>query len=323
MVVFINGRPVDSRAINGALMESYRGSLPEGRYPVAYAFLECAPADVDVNVHPAKREVRFRNEPQVRGFVIRAVLGRLREWSGQGPEAQAPQPVVHASHAPLPAPFQAFAADRPQDPPAASPVGPSPPGGARDAAPRWRFVGMAHGSYALFETDHGLVLLDRRAAHERIWYERLKAQFREGVTVQRLLLPVSVELNPVASALLTDSLRFLRSHGLEVEEFGRNFFRIEALPSWMEPGDAEAFLRDLVDALREGALRADDLDLARDALARLAAAKAVRLPALSGGAEVTALLGQLFSTASPVTSPSGRPTFVELNHAELARRFQK
>jgi DNA mismatch repair protein MutL len=168
------------------------------------------------------------------------------------------------------------------------------------------------------------VLLDRRAAHERVWYERLRAQFRAGgVPVQRLLLPVSVELNPVASAVLTDNLEFIRVHGLEISGFGRNFFRVEALPSWMEPGDAEAFIRDLVGAVREGRIPVSDLDLARDELARLAAAKAVRLPPTSGGAETLALLRELFSTSSPVSSPSGRPTYVELNHGELARRFQK
>jgi DNA mismatch repair protein MutL len=91
----------------------------------------------------------------------------------------------------------------------------------------------------------------------------------------------------------------------------------------MEPGDAEAFIRDLVGALREGLLPASDMELARDELARLAAAKAVRLPAISGEAETIALLRELFATSSPVSSPAGRPTYVELNHGELARRFQK
>jgi len=185
-------------------------------------------------------------------------------------------------------------------------------------------VGAALGGYAVFETPQGLVLLDRRAAHERVWYERLRSQFRAGeVPVQRLLLPVSVELNPVASAVLTDHLAFIRSHGLEVTEFGRNFFRIEALPAWMEAGDSEAFIRDLVGALREGRIPLSDADLARDEFARLAAAKAVRLPAASGEAESLALLRELFSTSTPVASPSGRPTYVEFNHGELARRFQK
>jgi DNA mismatch repair protein MutL len=176
----------------------------------------------------------------------------------------------------------------------------------------------------LFETAAGLVLLDRRAAHERVWFERLRDQFRAGaVPSQRLLLPVALELDPVATALLLDRLKFLHAHGFEVGEFGRNFFRIEAVPAWMEPADAEPFLRDLLGAFRDGRLPDKDTDLARDELARLAVAKAVRLPEHANEAELQALVAQLLATRSPLTNPAGRPTYIELNHGELARRFQK
>ncbi len=331
MVAFVNTRPVESRTVNGALMESYRESVPQGRYPVAFVFLECGPSEVDVNVHPAKREVRFRREAVVRGFIIRAVLSRLRESAGAAAPVQPSASVGLGALAALPGPFHGWAGEPAQPPIAPVPAGaddawaPAPaPAVPHASAPLWRFVGTAHGSYALFETDHGVVLLDRRAAHERVWFERLTAQFKAGgVPVQRLLLPVAFELNPVASAVLVDHLAFIRDHGLEVSEFGRHFFRVEALPAWMEPGDAEGFIRDLVGALREGRLPVSDMGLAREELARLAAAKAVRLPSRSGEAETLALLRELFATSSPVSSPTGRPTYVELNHGELARRFQK
>jgi DNA mismatch repair protein MutL len=330
MVAFVNSRPVDSRTVNGALMESYRETLQEGRFPVAFVFLECSPADVDVNVHPAKREVRFRSEAQVRAFIIRAILSRLRDWAGQTGPAPAAEPfsISAGMSVSLPAPFHPWVHEPAAQDAAASDAfaaeAPAPDAKAPSFSPEWRFVGTAHGSYALFETPQGLVLLDRRAAHERVWYERLVAQFREGgIPVQRLLLAISIELNPVASAVLTDNLPFIRSHGIEVVEFGRNFFRVEALPAWMEPGDAESFLRDLVGALREGRIPASDIDLARDEFARLAAAKAIRLPSRTGEAEAISLVKELFATSSPVSAPGGRPTFVELNHGELARRFQR
>jgi DNA mismatch repair protein MutL len=330
MVAFINSRPVDSRTVNGALIESYRETLQPGRYPVAFVFLECRPSDVDVNVHPAKREVRFRSEAVVRSFVIRAVLSRLRQWAREGtaPSTAAPAALSQGQPFVLPSPFEPWVGEPDGNPSAHAPAAPQAPA-APFAVPtafslEWRFVGTAHGSYALFETPQGVVLLDRRAAHERVWYERLRGQFKAGgVPVQRLLLPVSMELNPVASAVLLDNLEFIRAHGLEIAEFGRNFFRVEALPAWMEPGDAEAFLRDLVGALREGRIPVSDVDLARDEFARLAAAKAVRLPATTGEAEALSLLRELFATSSPVSAPGGRPTFVELNHGELARRFQR
>jgi DNA mismatch repair protein MutL len=109
------------------------------------------------------------------------------------------------------------------------------------------FLALAHGHYAVFETAAGLVLLDRRAAHERVWFERLAEPFRAGqVPGQRLLLPLPLELDPVASALLIDRRGLLQAHGFEIAEFGRNFFRVEAVPGWMEPADAEPFLRDLL-----------------------------------------------------------------------------
>lgn len=357
MVIFVNQRPVDSRTLNYALIESYHESLPKGRYPVAFLFFECDPAAVDVNVHPAKREVRFRSEPAVRAFVIRSVLGRLRDLTPtENPTASTPEPVSRspqnkpassvdaspASASPVSRPpittrpamsFQskpltplenvevppAPTRSEPLAPPAEV-VQPEPTKGS----PQWRFLGVVHGNYALFETPSGLVLLDRRAAHERVWFERLQAQFREGkVPSQRLLLPVPVELDPIAAAMLLDRLEFLTTHGFEVSEFGRNFFRIEALPTWMEPSVAESFLRDLLGLLREGRLQEKDADLARDELARLAVSKAVRLPENTGETEARALLAQLFVTQHPLTSPAGRPTYIELNHGELARRFQK
>jgi DNA mismatch repair protein MutL len=118
-------------------------------------------------------------------------------------------------------------------------------------------------------------------------------------------------------------LKFLHAHGFELGEFGRNFFRIEAVPTWMEPADAEPFLRDLLGAFRDGRLPDKNTDLARDELARLAAAKAVRLPDTADEAGLQSLVAQLFATRVPLTSPSGRPTYIELNHSELARRFQK
>ncbi|MFI5356819.1 MAG: DNA mismatch repair endonuclease MutL [Opitutales bacterium] len=353
MIVFVNQRPVDSRTLNYALIESYHESLPKGRYPLAFVFFSCDPAAVDVNVHPAKREVRFRSEPAVRAFVIRSVLDRLRELSGGDPSgplpntvsaprpgAAAPAPLAPSISAarpasgpvpppasvvfprsPMPAPIRPAqlpnpAAPAPVTPPAATAIG--------GATPRWRFLGIAHDNFALFETPAGLVLLDQRAAHERVWFERLRDQFQAGrVPSQRLLLPVPVELDPIATALLLDRLDFLSAHGFGIAEFGRNFFRIEAVPAWMEPADAEPFLRDVLGLLRDGRLQDRNVELARDELARLAVSKALRRPEATDEAGVRALVGQLFLTRHPLTSPTGRPTYIELNHSELARRFEK
>ncbi|MDF3059214.1 MAG: mismatch repair protein MutL [Rariglobus sp.] len=338
MITFINQRPVDTRAINYALIESYHESMPKGRYPLAFVFFEIDPAAVDVNVHPSKREVRFRAETAVRGFVIRSVLTRLRELGeivavpmaapiAPSPAAPASAVVLPKLVTVMPAAIERRVADHAphlKAPPASQPIAHPVPVPSAPVAPAWRFLGLAHATYALFETKAGLVLLDRRAAHERIWFERLQEQFREGtVPSQRLLLPVPLELDPIAAALLLDRLEFLNGHGFEVVEFGRNFFRIEGVPAWMEPADAEPFVRELLGALRDGRLQESRLDVAREQLARLAAARAVRLGEAGGEAAMLALVAQLFACRSPLTSPGGTPTHVELSHGELSRRFQR
>lgn len=358
MIVFVNQRPVDSRTLNYALIESYHESLPKGRYPLAFVFFECDPAAVDVNVHPAKREVRFRSESMVRSFVIRAVLARLRELgategeqasAGGQPQSSVVQPPTPRSQLGAPAwpveslvklgfepekrlPQSVAAVNKGVNPASSAPVvgrtpvaaspGAEPKSG--DGTPRWRFLALAHANFALFETAAGLVLLDRRSAYERVWFEELQTQFRAGVVPsQRLLLPVPMELDPIASALLLDRVQLLQACGFEVAEFGRNFFRIEAVPAWLEPGGAESFVRDFLALVREGRLPEGNPDLAREEVARLAATKALRLPETAGETELMALTKRLFATQHPLTSPSGRPTFIELNHGELARRFQK
>ncbi|MBL9218393.1 MAG: DNA mismatch repair endonuclease MutL [Opitutaceae bacterium] len=352
MLMFVNRRPVDSRTLNYALIESYATSLAKGRYPVAVLFLDLDPAAVDVNVHPAKREVRFRSEGTVRGFVIRAVLQALREFGPgreQGAGSREAAEVMPGD--PRPAPLEPIsvpsAMSQPFRPFIRASLGiehvPKPPAAASTPAAAienqkskienhagatrllgWRFLGSAHGDYALFEAPGGVVVLDRRAAHERVWFERLQDQFARGaVASQRLLFAQPVELDAIASALLLDRLAFLQAHGLEVGEFGRNFFRIEAVPVWLDPADAEMFLRDIIGLMREGRLDEKKAGLANEELARLAAAKAVRLPSSLNEAEALALVAQLFACNQPHTSPAGRPTHFELGKAELARRFQR
>ncbi len=334
-ITFVNRRPVDSRTLSYGLIESYHEVLPKGRYPAAFVFLEIDPAAVDVNVHPAKREVRFRSEAQVRSFVIRGVLAALREAMPASITPTLPPPV-QAQVAPPPVsvsrPVPVFPA-RPLAAPPSRVAAPIAPLAAMPApvqpAPRpvpsiesWRYIGLAHTIYVLFETPAGLLLLDRRAAQERIVFEDLSEQFARGeVTVQRLLLPTVLELDPVGSALLRDRLPFLARHGFEVAEFGRHVFRLEGVPALLDAGDAEACLRDLLDAFRDGRDPDRNPEVAREQLARVAAARAVRLTSRPESAEIRALVARLFACRAPHTSPGGRPTQVELGQGELARRF--
>jgi len=327
LVTVVNGRPVDSRTMAFALTESYHTLIPKGRYPLAFVFLEIDPAWVDVNVHPAKREIRFRDEAKVRNFLIESVLAVLRARADEGlPATTIPAvvpvvpPAVGAPGKDVAAPPSvAAAAYVPSAAPA--PISPAP---APAPAVRlgWRLLARLREDRAVFETPTGLAVLDLGAAHQRVLYEDILARFNDGRPVsQPLLVPLSMELEPLPGAVLKERLPLLTSAGFDFEEYGRNFWRIQALPAWLEPGQVLAFVRDL---LAEMARREGDFgrpSLAYDALARIAVQKARRKgDGLSDG-ELHELVQALFRTAQPATCPRGRRTYVEWTDADLGRRF--
>ncbi len=345
MITFVNGRPVDSRTLAYAILESYHTLIPKGRYPVAFLFLSIDPAGVDVNVHPSKREIRFRDEPRVRGFTIRTILNGLRSEvvpaptlptrarvepvvpprpdgsrSGDDLPVRTAAPSQPAAGPVLPVPIEAERQAVPVEPPAVSAASRSEAGRPVE----WSFLGTLQGAYLLFETDQGLVVMDHRAAEQRIWFERLMRAFRDGeVAGQRLLFPVPIEFDPIGGTIVMDHLEFFGSHGFEVAPFGRNTFRIESIPTWLNPEKGEDFLRDLVGMIRQGSLSSRKPDLAAEGLARSACRRLTENLDLPGAGEATALAETLFSCLVPQTSPTGRPTYIELDTSELRRRFHK
>lgn len=324
LVTVVNGRPVDSRALAYALVESYHTLIPKGRFPLAFLFLEIDPAAVDVNVHPAKREIRFRNEPQVRAFVMRAVLETLR---GQ-PTTGAVQPVVPAvdihSALPVPAAKPQVAAPTPMS---ALPI--AGEGSMRaSVSPAttlklgWRLLGRLRGDRAVFETPSGMVLLDLGSAHQRVLYEKILSQLTASVPVtQPLLLPLALELEPLPAAALREREALLQLAGFSFEPYGRNFWRVLSIPLWVEPGEAEAFLRDLLAEMSRHEGDFTKAHLAADALAKLAIRRSrYRTDSLSE-LELLELVQQLFRTSQPGVDPLGRRTYFEIGDADIARRL--
>ena len=325
LVTVVNGRPVDSRTMAFALTESYHTLIPKGRYPLAFVFLEMDPAWVDVNVHPAKREVRFRDEAKVRNFLIESVLAVLRARADDG---------LPAETIPAVTPVAPFTASLPPSVSAPVSVGASPayvpPSSSAPVAPThaptvrlgWRLLSRLREERAVFETPTGLAILDIGAAHQRVLYESILAQFTAQKPVsQPLLVPLSIELEPLPAAVLKERMPLLSSAGFDFEEYGRNFWRIQALPAWLEPEEALAFVRDL---LAEMARREGDFgrpSLAYDALAKIAVIKARRKGDSLSDAELMELVQSLFRTVQPGTCPRGRRTYVEWTDAELTRRF--
>ena len=328
LVTVVNGRPVDSRTMAFALTESYHTLIPKGRYPLAFIFLEMDPAWVDVNVHPAKREVRFRDEAKVRGFIIESVLGALRASPAAAidPERVPLEPPTFATAfvpaVPPPMPPAAGETATTAVPPAPAAPTPAPMPSSVPLRLGWRLLARLREERAVFETPTGLAVLDLGAAHQRVLYEEILARFTAGRPVsQPLLVPLTLELDPLPAAVLKERQELLTAAGFEFEEYGRNFWRLAALPTWLEPDDALVFVRDL---LAEMARREGDFGrpaLAYDALAKLAVARARRKGDALADGELLALAEALFRTAQPGTCPKGRRTFVEWSDADLGRRF--
>jgi len=323
LVTVVNGRPVDSRTMAFALTESYHTLIPKGRYPLAFVFLEMDPAWVDVNVHPAKREIRFRDEAKVRNFLIESVLAVLRARSDEGLPTETIPTVPAAVPLTSAAPSVSVAI-----PPSSAPSAGFPPSAPAVSAHApairlgWRLLSRLREERAVFETPTGLAILDIGAAHQRVLYESILAQFTAQKHVsQPMLVPLSIELEPLPAAVLKERMPLLASAGFDFEEYGRNFWRIQALPAWLEPEEALAFVRDL---LAEMARREGDFgrpSLAYDALAKIAVIKARRKGDSLSDAELMELVQSLFRTVQPGTCPRGRRTYVEWADADLTRRF--
>ncbi len=317
----VNGRPVADPVLRTAVRVAYRDVIPAGRHPVVALFLDLPPEELDVNVHPAKAEVRFRDPDAVRSLVIGA-LGRAL---GGGAGRAAPRPGLRLVH-PAPPPPRHFAE-------AALPFAAAP--AARPAAalaatlpqptefPLGAAVAQVLDTYIIaVAADGSLVLVDQHAAHERLTQEALREQVQAGgVRAQPLLLPAVVDLPPSHAAALVGRAAELARLGLEVEAFGPGAVLVRAMPALLGPADPAPLARDLAEEFSE--LDASTALAARlDAvIARMACHGSVRAGRRLNQAEMDALLRRMEATPRAATCSHGRPTFLQLTRAELERLF--
>ncbi len=334
-ILVVNGRPVADPVLRTAVRVAYRDVIAAGRQAVVALFLELDPEAVDVNVHPAKAEVRFRDADVVRGLVIgalrRALAGGAQPMGRPTPMAS--RPIIPRPSAPMPPRFTAdvapggyapsgFAEARLPliAPPAARSTepAPSPPEHPLGAA-----VAQVLETYIVaVAPDGGLVLVDQHAAHERLTHEALSDQLRAGgVASQPLLLPAVVDLPEGQSALLAERADEFASLGLEIEAFGRGAVLVRALPAVLGAADPAPMLRDLADEIAawgEGMALAARLDAA---IARLACHGSIRAGRRLAGAEMDALLRRMEATPRAATCSHGRPTFLKFSRSDLERMF--
>jgi DNA mismatch repair protein MutL len=319
--VFLNGRPVEDSAISRGLAEGFRGALADGLHPCAWLWIDLEPSLVDVNVHPAKREIRLHRPHELRDVLTAAVRdGLARAEVARRPAITAPSrpvPVQESTAAPRIWPAS-LPVQRVFEMPAAAVAAPPAAAAAGKPLP-FRYLGSLHERFAVLESDDGLVLLDPRAARERILYERwLHDAAGRGVESQALLVPVLLEPGPRECELaLRHRDEFARA-GIELEDFGSGTLRIGSLPEFLYLGDARAFLTGLLDDLAAG--QSPGARLAFDGVAKSLARRAA-LAETPRPQEALRLIEVLFRCDLPYCAPDGRPTLTEFSMRELERRF--
>ena len=338
---FINGRWVHDASLSTALLQAYHTLLMVGRYPMTALFLEMPPEEVDVNVHPAKAEVRFRNQDKIFSFVQRSARKTLLAYSPVpnvapslwGTTRTVPSEPVHhigldwsighdeeirtVGGGQLPAESEALI------PVEQSPVSslPSQLQSPYTSIPLLRLIGQIGATYLVAEGPDGLYLIDQHAAHERVLFEKLMTQHAlKNIPSQSLLTPAVVTLPPQSANLLVTQLPILKHFGFDVEEFGPNTFQVRSMPVLFMGSDATAAVRALVEDFEE-----DEAPLQNEIEARLAARVCKRMAVKAGQAlsneEQRALLNDLEACDSPRTCPHGRPTMIHLSVDMLERQF--
>jgi DNA mismatch repair protein MutL len=336
--LFVNGRPVRDKLLFGAVRGAYQDFLARDRHPVLALFLDLPPEAVDVNVHPAKAEVRFREAGLVRGLIVGALKHALAEAGHRasttvaasalgalrpaGPYAQPAYALPPRPGAGLAERAQAFYAPLPGTEAPAAP----PPAPAQEAEASSFPLGAAraqlHATYIVAETPDGLVIVDQHAAHERLVYERMKAALANGgIARQALLLPEVVELEEGACARLLARASELAELGLMVEPFGAGAVVVREVPALLGQVDAAGLVRDLADELTELGDALALKERLEEVSGTLACHGSVRAGRRLLPEEMNALLRQMEATPHSGQCNHGRPTYVELKLADIERLF--
>jgi len=321
--MFVNGRPVRDKLLASAIRGAYADLMTRSRYPAVVLFVTCPPERVDVNVHPAKSEVRFRDGALLRGLIISAIR-RALAGSGQKADSHLAQATAESFRPtvwPMPqAGFterqDAFAMDMPLNAPSQgedTPVADHPLGAAR---------AQLHGNYIVAQTASGMVLVDQHAAHERLVYERLKRE-REGgrIATQPLLVPQVIDLDPVLAERVAGAAEVLAQSGLVVDSFGEGAVLVREVPAALAHGDVAGLVQDVADELAEQGVSTRIEERINHILATMACHHSVRSGRALRPEEMNALLREMETTPNSGQCNHGRPTFIELKLSDIERLF--
>ncbi len=306
LTILINGRWVRDQLLGYAIKEACHTLLPKGRHPVAVVRVGLSPQEVDINVHPAKAEVRFRRSGEVFAAVQKAVRHTLKgsPIPAVAPPRWAPEPRPPITRRPSPGQM-ALEVQRTEEIP--------PP----KKIPPLRVLGQLGRTYIITEGPEGMYLIDQHAAHERVLYERLLSErAKMAVSSQGLLEPLTLDLGPEEAVLIEEKMETLRSWGFDVEPFGGQTYLLRAVPAILKRGDLSQAVREVIDEASRQAGRWEE-----EFVISLACHGAVRAGQTMSDAEMRELVRQLEETSSPRTCAHGRPTMIHLSAEQLQREF--
>ncbi|MFC1467606.1 DNA mismatch repair endonuclease MutL [Verrucomicrobiota bacterium] len=347
--VFINGRPAAAPVIYHAINQAYNTLLPKGRHPVLFLFVEMEPELVDVNVHPTKKEVRFRRPSELRDCVIEGVQLALQPRS-RGADIPAVEPVVPVQQfsEPIQSKLQSSQLEMTGMPKARSVVFPKAVSHAQAApAPQsqasapvavqaeepgscvqeesWshaKIMGQVGGLFVVMEADDGLILMDPHAAHERVLYEKfMRAVEQNNVKTQGLLTPETFDLQPADADIVRRNLNLLIEMGFGVSEFGGDTFMVDAMPTYLKKGRVQDILAEVARELEAGGRRGGTQNWAKEKVAQASCKAAVKANDALSLCEIQQLVKDLARAEMPYTCPHGRPTVIFMGYQELRRKF--
>ena len=332
--LFVNGRPVRDKMLLGALRAAYMDVLSRDRHPVAALFIDCDPTLVDVNVHPAKSEVRFRDPGTVRGLIVSGLRHALADAGHRASTtvandtlgAMQPQTLSPRTYQMDRPSFSArsmtFQAQAPGFADATSARVEPVPEVADDDLPLGAARAQVHENYIIAQTESGIVIVDQHAAHERLVYEKLKEQMAEnGVAAQALLIPEIVELSHNEAAQLLEIAPQLSRLGLTIEAFGGSAVAVRETPAILGEVNAAAMIRDIMDELSDQGDSASVQARIEAILSRVACHGSIRSGRRMQASEMNALLREMEATPLSGQCNHGRPTYVELKLSDIERLF--
>lgn len=309
--VYVNGRCVRDRMILHALSEGYAGRLMKGQFPAAVVFITLEPTLVDVNVHPAKSEVRFAAPDSIHEAVRQAVSAALHrtdrpKWTDVQPVRKTPQ---------LSEPLPSFST-------------PSLPR-KQEESRLWkggffsnlRIIGQVRATYILCESEEGLILIDQHAAHERILFEQLKKSNGFQKTAQRLLIPETIELNYSQIAVMEKLIPELNSVGFEIEPFGKNTVLISSVPDFLNAEEIKPLILDMIEKMTEIGIKSDIRLAKEQCLMLIACHSAIRANQILSNEEIRALLSEMDHCENPSHCPHGRPSWIQWTARFLEKSF--